>query len=348
MKYEKKCVLLMLVMSLFGGINVPCFAEDEDDFGDCGENVHWTFESRTGIVTISGTGEMDNFSSSYSPFQIHKNSINSVIIETNVTSIGSWVFNGCNKLTSINISNSVTSIGSNAFFQCKSLIQINIPESVSSIGTDAFSECISLESVFYQGSNFISNSIFSDDLDLKDICVSPDYNYNYNSFGGRDITPNMNCFNFQSMFSKCYMGAYVDNEIIAVKRKEFIDFEKQSTGCIEFTCNDETGLTPRYLCKSTETKTLMCMNDQCVEDKSDESLMHDKVRIEIEIEKGWKATDITSKYYESLRIKLGIEKGSVSMAYECGEQGNVLRIILFANEEEEANEIATKIKSLCM
>jgi len=140
------------------------------------------------------------------------------------------------------------------------------------------------------------------------------------------------------------MGACIDNEVTAVKRKEFIEFEKQRTGCIEHTCDNDIGLITWSLCNSTESQNLVCMNDRCIEDKS---VMDEKVKIEIEIEEGLKAIEMnTSDFVESLSLQLGIEKELISMAYECDNEGNIVRIILYVNNEQDVNAIVEGVKKL--
>ena len=68
-------------------------------------------------------------------------------IPDGVTTIGEWVFAGCDSLTSITIPDSVITIGEYAFSGCDSLTSITIPDSVTSIGNGAFQDCISLASV---------------------------------------------------------------------------------------------------------------------------------------------------------------------------------------------------------
>ncbi len=50
--------------------------------------------------------------------------IEEIVIPDNITSIGSYAFDGCSKLSSITIGNSVTSIGSAAFLHCNKLKDI--------------------------------------------------------------------------------------------------------------------------------------------------------------------------------------------------------------------------------
>lgn len=59
---------------------------------------------------------------------------------SNVTSIGNYVFSGCENYTAITIPGSVTSIGNGAFAGSK-LSSVTIPDSVKSIGDSAFAGC---------------------------------------------------------------------------------------------------------------------------------------------------------------------------------------------------------------
>ena len=110
-----------------------------DDRGKCGDNLTWTYVESTKTLTIFGTGGMWNYSES--PWK-YNNNINTLIIESGVTSIGSCAFEGISNLTSVTIPNSVTSIDYGAFWGCTGLAFVIIPNSVTSIGDYAFSQCI--------------------------------------------------------------------------------------------------------------------------------------------------------------------------------------------------------------
>ena len=114
------------------------------DEGNCGaedDNVTWSFYS-DGKLVINGTGAMaDNFT------KFGKLDVQNVIIESGVTSIGSWAFARCDDLESIEIPDTVTSIGDSAFSGCSSLKAVSLPAGVTNIGTAAFFNCKSLESI---------------------------------------------------------------------------------------------------------------------------------------------------------------------------------------------------------
>ena len=126
----------------------PELTAEETVGGTCGENLTWELNLTTGVLTISGTGEMAHaWSDSSCPWKSYRSSITSVIIEDGVTSIGTLMFHSCHALTSVSIPNSVTIIESSAFNSCSALTSVAIPGSVVSIESSAFENCYDLASV---------------------------------------------------------------------------------------------------------------------------------------------------------------------------------------------------------
>ena len=145
---RKKITSLFLCISIiFIVLPQGITASAETCFGSCGDNLTWSFGRDTGVLTISGTGMMNDYygyyytSAPWGPF------IKEVEIENGVTSIGSYAFSGCTSLNSISIPNSVTSIEEGVFKDCSSLTNITIPDGVKSIGNRAFEGCTGLTSI---------------------------------------------------------------------------------------------------------------------------------------------------------------------------------------------------------
>ena len=115
--------------------------------GTCGDNLTWKLDDE-GTLTISGKGAMTEWVNRDSaPWKTYSNTINKVVIQPGVTSIGGDAFSECKNLTSITIPESVTSIGISAFSGCFNLKSITIPEGVTSIKNGAFCGCGALTSV---------------------------------------------------------------------------------------------------------------------------------------------------------------------------------------------------------
>lgn len=62
--------------------------------------------------------------------------------DNEITTVGAYAFNGCNKMTSVNLQNA-TSVGAHAFSGCSALTDVNVPEATT-VNQGAFQNCTSL------------------------------------------------------------------------------------------------------------------------------------------------------------------------------------------------------------
>ena len=148
-----KKLLYVLVCLVVVGLCIPALCSANAS-GTCGTNVNWTYNSAEGLLTISGSGKMSDYTSSSAPWFSYRDGIKKAVISNGVTSIGSYAFYNCTGLTSVTISYSVTSIGSYAFYGCTGLTSITIPASVTSIDDYAFENCNNITSIGIHGANF--------------------------------------------------------------------------------------------------------------------------------------------------------------------------------------------------
>ena len=125
---------LLLVCLTFAALTLCASAETKT--GTCGDDVTYTLDTDTGVLTISGDGEMTSH-----PWTADADSIRTVVIEDGVTSIADYAFSSCGSLTSVSIPDSMEVIETYAFQSCKNLTEIVIPDSVTDIGSFAFYNC---------------------------------------------------------------------------------------------------------------------------------------------------------------------------------------------------------------
>ncbi len=109
--------------------------------GTCGDNLIWTFDEATGILTIIGEGKIENWVFKYASY------VTELIVSDGVTGIGAGVFSAFDSLTSVTIPDSVNYIGDGAFSWCYSLEEISLPAKIEYLGANAFEYCDLLSEV---------------------------------------------------------------------------------------------------------------------------------------------------------------------------------------------------------
>lgn len=149
---------------------LPWGSSDDVISGTCGENLTWSVEN--GVLTISGTGPMENFFLA-SPWEVLDSRIHTVIIEPGVTTIGESAFFKLKNLQSISIPGTVESIGSYAFMECSNLTEVTMEEGLKEIHGWAFKSCTSLKDFHMPDSVTVAvGDVFSDCHSLETVHLS--------------------------------------------------------------------------------------------------------------------------------------------------------------------------------
>ncbi len=144
---KKLLYLLTCVIMLIALLVVSASAEIlSGECGANGDNVTYTLDTETGLLTISGEGEMKDYFFNTSPWHDKRDTIKSITIEKGVRSIGEYCFYNCANITDITLPDSVIDIGLLALGNCSNLKSVTVPDSVKHINR-SFQGCSSIESM---------------------------------------------------------------------------------------------------------------------------------------------------------------------------------------------------------
>ncbi len=143
----------------YGGILtwVEETGETAEYSGFCGDRLVWQYNSDTGVLTISGTGDMYDFSEDTDPdfanyvpnypWRAVAPQIQKVVVKDGCTSLGENAFYNCISLTQVELPQSVQKIGRAAFYSCARLSSIELPAGITQIDTRTFAFCTELRSI---------------------------------------------------------------------------------------------------------------------------------------------------------------------------------------------------------
>lgn len=106
----------------------------------CGEDIEWSFNQETGILTLSGYGSMLSYSlDKPSPWQSIADRITGIQIEDGILTIGNYAFYNSSNLKEATIPNSVIAIGRGSFRGCENLTDMTVPFVGSSLSSSSSS-----------------------------------------------------------------------------------------------------------------------------------------------------------------------------------------------------------------
>ncbi len=148
----------------------------QDDEGNP-SGLQWKL-TKSGTLTISGKGDMPDFnfgnpSISNRPWNDNIGSVQKIIIEDGVTSIGSNAFRKCD-VYSVSIPKSVKKIGDDAFRECRKISYVYL-EGVVTIGERAFQSCDNIRGVTLPACiNKIGSAAFFQCQQLLSVGFDPD------------------------------------------------------------------------------------------------------------------------------------------------------------------------------
>ena len=131
------CIFLSICFILFA-LPVSAGAERGEDFS-CGQSLVWTFHDASATLTVTGEGEMTDFSpvpARRAPWQKYNAEIEHIVIGEGVTGIGDYAFSRIYAQT-VTLPDTLMQIGSHAFND-SGIISLELPASVNFIGEAAF------------------------------------------------------------------------------------------------------------------------------------------------------------------------------------------------------------------
>ena len=92
--------------------------------GQCGDNLYWAYDEANKTISITGSGNMDDYTKSTQPWYLFQEQITEVTTSSTTSSIGTSAFEGCVRLAKISLGTGLEEIAANAFAGCTRLYHI--------------------------------------------------------------------------------------------------------------------------------------------------------------------------------------------------------------------------------
>lgn len=154
-------------------------------FDQCGDSLTWEYDPLTTTLTITGTGDMYDYSYEGGPWAAYAPEITKVVLPDGLTSIGRHAFRNCSSIVSIAIPSTVTTINDYAFAYCSVLSSINLPVGLTHVGNYAFEGCSSITSVSIpDGVTYLGTGAFDGCSELTYLSIPSSVDFVYVDLDG--------------------------------------------------------------------------------------------------------------------------------------------------------------------
>ena len=137
----------------------------------CGADARYSFDSDGGVLTITGTGATEDYTSvANTPWYELCSQIKAVVVQSGITSVGGYAFAECENLEKVTLADTVTSIGTYAFRTDTKLTEINL-ENVQLLGNSCFTGCVGLSQANLYSARSIGEQAFTNCTGLTEVSL---------------------------------------------------------------------------------------------------------------------------------------------------------------------------------
>ncbi|MBR0466016.1 MAG: leucine-rich repeat protein [Clostridia bacterium] len=145
--------VLISIAVCFAFLPLVSFAETPSTSGTCGDNLAWSFDTSTGKLSFTGSGQMNNYDAKLddelgirittAPWGCFYNDVKEIDLYTSVANVGNYAFYGMTAVEEVGMTAGMSIIGKGAFENCTSLKSIVLPRMLSTLSDNAFLGCTS-------------------------------------------------------------------------------------------------------------------------------------------------------------------------------------------------------------
>jgi len=275
--------------------------------------------------------------------------LQSVTFPENLLELREYAFSGCTKLSNLTLPPHLRMIWQHCFKDCSSLTSVIIPASVWDWGGEVFKGCTSLKTVIIEGSCGVRT--FVDCPSLAFLCISSVNYSEYHLCDRHNYGRAESCEELAAQINECFEAILdVDNHQYTIrKRGEAVAWEKHTSDCMEFYCDNESGLKTNDLCRGRINQCYeeVCADGECIIEQSESAIEWEH------------RTDGCTEYYcdnESGYLNKSIchSHDGINMVCidgECEEYKQIRVMITFEEsvlfDEKEVSEVVDFLQVVC-
>ena len=194
----KKPMALLLALCLVLSLAPAAFAAQS---GTCGADAYWSFDEKSGTLTVTGTGAVQDYRDVDTilerPWESLRTKIRHLVIGEGITRVGHEAFSSFDNLETLSLPSTLEEIGNFTFTFAPKLKELELPEGLRGIGQQAFWCCDGLTEVYLPASiTFMDATMFDGCTGLKKVTIGADPGIPGFVIGN---SPFLNCYNLEEI-----------------------------------------------------------------------------------------------------------------------------------------------------